>query len=212
MITDSGLGLGLLTDLYQLTMAYGYWKSGTAEREAAFHLFFRKHPFHGGFTLACGLADAIEYLRQFRFADGDLDYLAGLKGRDGKPLFESAFLDYLRGVRFRCDVDAVPEGTVVFPHEPLLRVQGPILQAQLVETALLYLINFQSLIATKAARVCLAAKSDPVMGSVCVGHREPTGVWLPAAPPILVGARAPQTCWREKRWASLSWARTPTVG
>jgi nicotinate phosphoribosyltransferase len=160
---DSGLGRALWTDLYQLTMAYGYWKSGAAEKEAAFHLFFRKHPFHGGFTLAGGLADAIDYLRDLRFEPGDLEYLATLKGRDGQPLFERAFLDFLAGFEFRCDVDAVPEGTVVFPQEPLLRVQGSIVQAQLIETALLYLINFQSLIATKAARICLAAKGDPVI-------------------------------------------------
>lgn len=160
---DVNPGTGLVTDLYQLTMAYGYWKSGAADKEAVFNLFFRKHPFNGGFTLACGLAEAVEYLRRLRFEAEDLEYLATLKGRDGQPLFEQAFLDYLREFQFRCHVDAVPEGTVVFPQEPLLRVQGPILQAQLVETALLYFINFQSLIATKAARVCLAARGEPVM-------------------------------------------------
>jgi len=153
----------LLTDLYELTMAYGYWKSGTADKEAVFHLFFRKHPFNGGFTLSCGLADVMNFLRQLRFEESDLEYLATLKGRDGQPLFAAAFLDYLRGFEFRCDIDAVPEGTVVFPQEPLVRVQGPILQAQLIETALLYLINFQSLIATKAARVWLATRGDPVI-------------------------------------------------
>jgi nicotinate phosphoribosyltransferase len=153
----------LLTDLYQLTMAYGYWKAGRASQEAAFHLFFRKPPFQGGFTIAAGLADAVAYLGGFSFDDGDLGYLASLTGRDGKALFEAAFLDHLRSVRFTCDVEAMPEGTVVFPHEPLLRVRGPILEAQLVETALLNIINFQSLIATKAARVCLAAQGDPVI-------------------------------------------------
>jgi nicotinate phosphoribosyltransferase len=161
--TDSESGQALLTDLYQLTMAYGYWKTGVAEREAAFQLFFRKHPFQGGFTLACGLADAMEYLRNLRFAASDVEYLATLQGRDGQPLFEPSFLEYLRGLEFGCDVDAIPEGTVVFPQEPLLRVRGPILQAQMVETALLYFINFQSLVATKAARVCLAARGEPVM-------------------------------------------------
>src|SRR5262245_529058 len=116
----------LLTDLYQLTMAQGYWKTGRADLHAVFHLFFRKHPFQGGFTLAAGLADAIGYLRAFRFEPSDLAYLATLTGRDDKPLFESAFLDYLLGLRLTCDVDAIPEGTVVFPQEPLLRVQGPI--------------------------------------------------------------------------------------
>ncbi len=153
----------LLTDLYQLTMAYGYWKSGKADQEAVFHLLFRKQPFKGGFTLACGLADAVQYLRRFRFAKSDLDYLQSLKGNDGRRLFEPAFLKYLGDLQLRLDVDAIPEGTVVFPQEPLVRVRGSILQAQLVETALLNLLNFQSLIATKAARVCLAAQGDPVI-------------------------------------------------
>lgn len=156
-------GLALLTDLYQLTMACAYWKSGKADQESVFHLFFRKNPFQGGFTLVAGLEDAVAYLRGFRFEESDLGFLATLRGRDDRPLFEPAFLDHLRTVRFGCDVDAMPEGTVAFPHQPLLRVQGPILQAQLVETALLNLINFQSLIATKAARVCLAAQGDPVV-------------------------------------------------
>jgi nicotinate phosphoribosyltransferase len=155
--------LALLTDLYQLTMGYGYWKLGRAEREAVFHLSFRKNPFAGGFTLACGLHDAIEYLAGLRFDPEDLSYLATLHGNDSRSLFDGAFLDYLANMRFSCDVDAVPEGTVVFPHEPLVRVTGPILQAQIIETALLNLVNFQSLIATKAARVCQAARGEPVL-------------------------------------------------
>jgi nicotinate phosphoribosyltransferase len=153
----------LLTDLYQLTMACAYWKSGTANKEAVFHLSFRQAPFKGGFTVACGLEAAMEYLRDFRFEPADLAYLEQVPGRDGKPLFGADFLAFLAQLRFECDVDAVPEGTVVFPHEPLLRVQGPILQAQIVETALLTILNFESLIATKAARVCLAAGGDPVV-------------------------------------------------
>jgi nicotinate phosphoribosyltransferase len=153
----------LLTDLYQLTMAYGYWKTGRADQEAVFHLHFRKQPFRGGFTLACGLSDCIQYLRGFKFEKSDLDYLGQLKGNDGRRLFDPGFLKYLSRLKLRLDVDAIPEGTVVFPQEPLLRVRGPILQAQLVETALLNLVNFQSLIATKAARVCLAAQGDPVV-------------------------------------------------
>src|SRR6267154_3372436 len=153
----------LLTDLYQLTMAYGYWKTGKADQEAVFHLLFRKQPFQGGFTLCCGLADSIQYLRGFKFEKSDLEYLGQLKGNDGKRLFEPGFLKYLGSLKLRLDVDAIPEGTVVFPQEPLLRIRGSILQGQLVETALLNLLNFQSLIATKAARVCLAAKGDPVV-------------------------------------------------
>jgi nicotinate phosphoribosyltransferase len=153
----------LLTDLYQLTMAYGYWKTNKADQEAVFHLLFRKQPFNGGFTLASGLADAIQYLRAFKFGKSDIEYLAQLKGNDGKRLFAPAFLKYLANLKLNLDVDAIPEGTVVFPQEPLLRIRGSILQGQLVETALLNLINFQSLIATKAARVCLAAQGDAVV-------------------------------------------------
>lgn len=155
--------LALLTDLYQLTMAYGYWKSGTADREAVFHLHFRKPPFGSGFTVACGLEAAIDFVESFRFGDDDLEYLASLEGNDDKPLFEPAFLDMLRRMGFACDIDAIPEGTVIFPHEPLVRVRGPILQCQLLETPLLNVINFQTLIATKAARVCLAAHGEPVL-------------------------------------------------
>jgi len=153
----------LLTDLYQLTMAYGYWKSGVQDKEAVFHLFFRKNPFGGGFSIACGLAYVMDFVDNFRFDDDDTTYLAGLPTAKGKPLFERAFLDYLQSLRFTGDIEAVPEGTVVFPHEPLVRVQGPLIQCQLLETALLNLVNFQTLIATKAARVCLAAKGEPVL-------------------------------------------------
>lgn len=155
--------LSLLTDLYQLTMAYGYWKSGKSEQEAVFNLFFRKNPFKGGFTIACGLEYAIDLLKNLHFTKEDTAYLATLKGNDGKPLFEEAFLDYLTKLTFTCSVDAMPEGTVVFPQEPLLRIQGPILQCQLIETPLLNIINFQSLIATKASRVKLAAQDEAVL-------------------------------------------------
>ena len=153
----------LLTDLYQLTMAYGYWKSGRHEKEAVFHLFFRTNPFKSGYSVACGLQEVVEYLRHFHFEEEELKYLGTLRGNDGQVLFESDFLTYLRDLRFTCDVDAVPEGTVVFPHEPLLRVRGPILQCQLLETTLLNILNFQTLIATKAARVCQAAAGDSVL-------------------------------------------------
>ncbi len=149
--------LALLTDLYQLTMAYGYWKQGLHEREAVFHLYFRKAPFEGGYAVAAGLGLAIDYLESLQFANEDIAYLASLTGSQGGRLFPDDFLAYLQDLKFTCDVDAVAEGTVVFGNEPLVRVQGPLLQAQLVETALLTIINFQTLIATKAARVRDAA-------------------------------------------------------
>ena len=149
--------LSMLTDLYQLTMAYGYWKSGRAEEEAVFHLFFRTPPFGSGFTIAAGLDPALELVEQFSFAADDVEYLGSLTGTDDEPLFERGFLDYLRGLKLSVQIDAVPEGTVVFGSEPLMRVRGPLLQCQLLETALLNLINFQTLVATKAARISLAS-------------------------------------------------------
>jgi nicotinate phosphoribosyltransferase len=113
--------------------------------------------------VACGLSAALDYLRRFRFADDDLAYLGTLKGADSQPLFERAFLEDLGQLRLKCDIDAVAEGTVVFPHEPLVRVRGSLLECQLLETPLLNVINFQTLIATKAARVCLAARGEPVL-------------------------------------------------
>lgn len=158
-----GKSLSLLTDLYQLTMAYGYWKSGQADRESVFHLFFRRNPFKGGYAIAAGLQTAIDHLNDFSFTDDDLEYLATITGNDGAPLFEQAFLDYLRDLQFSCDVDAVPEGTVVFPHEPLVRMTGPIVQCQILETPLLDIVNFQTLIATKSSRICEAARGEPVL-------------------------------------------------
>lgn len=157
------LSTSLLTDLYQLTMSYAYWRTGKVSDSAVFHLYFRSNPFDGGYTIAAGLAPAIAWLESLHFNDDDLRYLASLTGNDGGALFPADFLDYLRTLRFTCDVDAVPEGTVVFPHEPLVRVRGPIIEAQLAESALLCIINFQSLIATKASRIVAAAKGDPVI-------------------------------------------------
>ncbi len=155
--------LGLLTDLYQLTMSYGYFKAGLSKKEAVFHHFFRRAPFGGGFTIACGLESLVNFLQNFRFDESDLSYLESLKDQEGELLFDKAFLKYLELMKFTCNVDAVAEGTVVFPYEPLVRVQGPLIQCQILESALLNLINFPSLIATKAARICLAAKGDEVI-------------------------------------------------
>jgi len=153
----------LLTDLYQLTMACGYWKTGMSRKEAVFHLFFRRNPFGGGFAVAAGLDQVLAFVEAYRFDEEDLSYLGSLRGSDDKALFDRGFLEYLRSFRLACDLDAVPEGTVVFPLEPLVRVRGPILHCQLLETALLNIVNFQTLVATKAARVVLAAKGDPVL-------------------------------------------------
>lgn len=162
-----GPSLSLLTDLYQLTMAYSYWRSGTYSKEAVFHLYFRKKPFNNGLAIACGLNYTIDYLKRFAISAEDAAYLATLEGADGKPLFSQEFLDYLQSLSFSCDVDCVPEGTVVFPQEPLLRIQGPIVQCQLLETALLNIWNFQTLVATKANRLRQAAGSNPLLEFGC---------------------------------------------
>jgi nicotinate phosphoribosyltransferase len=155
--------LTLLTDLYQLTMAYGYWKTRTMDREAVFHLFFRKNPFGGGYAIAAGLAQAIAWLDAFRFTDDDRAFLARCAATTTRRSSTRSSSRTWADLRLTVDLDAIPEGTAVFAHEPLIRVQGPLLQCQLVETALLNVINFQTLIATKAARVCDAARGDSVL-------------------------------------------------
>jgi len=155
--------LALFNDFYQLSMAYGYWKSGIAEKEAVFNLFFRKNPFNGGFTIHCGLDYVIDYVNSFHFSEDDLTYLKTIKSPEGRPLFSEEFLTYLQDLQLSLDIDAIPEGTAVFPHEPIIRVKGPILQCQLLESPLLNIINYQTLIATKAARIYNVAKGNPVL-------------------------------------------------
>lgn len=147
----------LLTDYYQLNMMYAHWRCGTHRTPAVFDLFFRHNPFGNGFTIAAGLETAVQYLENLRFHPGDLDYLRSL------GVYDEAFLRLLAELRFTGDLDAMPEGTVAFPGEPLLRVTAPILEAQFIETALLNIIGHQTLIATKAARVVYAARGDRVL-------------------------------------------------
>jgi nicotinate phosphoribosyltransferase len=153
----------LLTDLYQLTMAQGYLRSGRAHHQSVFHLLFRKLPFAGGYAIAAGLESVLEFVESFRFEAEDVAYLGSLRAEDDTALFGEDFLSYLLELRLTVDIDALPEGTLVFGNEPLLRVRGNLLEAQLLETTLLNALNFPSLIATKAARVCEAAGSDPVL-------------------------------------------------
>ena len=148
--------LTLLTDLYELTMMQGYFKS-QSNQTVIFDLFYRRNPSNGGYAIAAGLEQAIAYIKELRFEEEDIAYLAGLH------IFDKDFLDYLSTFRFTGDIYAIPEGTVVFPMEPLVKVIAPIMEAQLVETALLNIINHQSLIATKASRVVYAAQGDGVM-------------------------------------------------
>lgn len=144
-------------------MANGYFKAGRVKDEAVFHLFFRQLPFAGGYAILAGLEAVVDFVQHFHFESHEIDYLTSLVGVDGTPLFDPNFLEYLRDLRLSVNIDAIPEGTVVFANEPLLRVQGRLIEAQLLETTLLNLINFPTLIATKAARICAAAGSAPVM-------------------------------------------------
>lgn len=155
--------LSLSTDLYQLTMAQGYWASGRENDQAIFHLFFRSNPFDGGYAVSAGIGTVLEHLEKWGFSEGDIDYLRSLEGADGNPLFESSFLEWLEALDLSIDLHAPPEGSVVFPHEPLVRVEGPLIQCQLLETLLLNVVNFQTLVATKTARIVDAAEEDPVL-------------------------------------------------
>lgn len=149
--------LTLLTDLYELTMMQGYFHNMDRNETVIFDAFYRSNPNGGGYAIAAGLEQLINYIRELHFAPQDIDYLASLN------IFDKDFLDYLANFRFSGSIYAIPEGTVIFPREPLVKVIAPIMEAQLVETAILNIINHQSLIATKASRVCFAARGDGIM-------------------------------------------------
>lgn len=150
-------GLALLTDYYQLTMMGGYWKTRRDDLQACFNYTFRELPPDNGFAITAGLEQLLDLVEGLRFTEQDLAYLAGLGA------FDTGFLEYLRDFRPTCTIEAVPEGTVVFPHEPILQVEGPLIEAQLLETAVLNALNYQTLIATKAARIRLACGDDSLV-------------------------------------------------
>ena len=171
----------LLTDLYQMTMAQGYWEQGHLDTQACFHMNFRDYPFKGGYAIACGMDQLAELVDNFTFDDEDVEYLASLPAPGGGRLFKPEFLKFLQETPLSLDVDAVPEGTVVFPHEPLVRVVGPIWQCQLIETPLLNCVSFQTLIATKAARICLAAEAPVAEFGLRRAQGAAGGVWASRA-------------------------------
>lgn len=150
------------TDLYELTMAQGLWESGKLEEEGCFTAFFREAPFGSSFAVMCGTAELGEFVENFRFTDEDVEYLGSIEAPGGGALFKTGFLEFLRAFRPHVDIDAVPEGELVFAREPMVRVSGPMLDCQLLETALLNIIGFQTLVATKTARVVQAAQGRPV--------------------------------------------------
>ncbi|WP_411844893.1 nicotinate phosphoribosyltransferase [Roseibacillus persicicus] len=153
----------LLTDLYQLTMGQAYWHHNRHNQEAVFHLFFRRAPFGESAAIVAGIEPAVEFLTNLKFEEKDLAYLATLRGNNDEPLFAPEYLEALRNLDWRLTVKALPEGSLALANMPVLQVRGPILQCQLVETALLNIINFQTLIATQAARICEAAEGDTVL-------------------------------------------------
>ena len=149
--------LTLLSDFYELTMAGGYFENNMADKIAYFDMFYRKNPDNSGFSIMAGVEQMVEYLTNLKFTDEDIDFLRS------KNLFSENFLEYLRNFKFSCDVWAVPEGTPIFPGEPIVTVRGPLIEAQFVETMILLSVNHQSLIATKANRICTAAEGRAVM-------------------------------------------------
>ncbi|MBR6529725.1 MAG: nicotinate phosphoribosyltransferase [Firmicutes bacterium] len=154
---DKKMNLTMLTDFYEITMANGYFETGMADNIAYFDMFFRRVPDGGGYAIMAGVEQVIDYLKNLKFTEEDVEFLRN------KGIFCEEFLEYLANFEFTCDVWAVPEGTPIFPHEPILTVRGPVIQAQFIETMILLTINHQSLIATKASRIARAAMGRPVM-------------------------------------------------
>ncbi|MGL5151499.1 MAG: nicotinate phosphoribosyltransferase [Clostridium sp.] len=155
-VTDDR-NLTMLVDFYELTMGNGYFNKGIQNQAAYFDMFFRRVPDGGGYCIMAGVQQLIEYLKNLKFTDTDIEYLKS------KDIFSEEFLDYLKNFKFECDVWAIPEGNPVFPNEPLVTVRGPVIQAQFIETMVLLTINHQTLIATKANRICRAANGKTVM-------------------------------------------------
>ena len=149
--------LTLLTDLYELTMMQGYFKHKDENKTVIFDAFFRTNPFGGGYSIMCGIEQLVKYVKELHFSEEDIAYLRSV------GIFDEDFLEYLRNFRFTGSIYAIPEGSLMFPREPMVKVIAPIMEAQLMETAILNIINHQSLIATKAARICYAAKGDGIM-------------------------------------------------
>ncbi|MBO5454037.1 MAG: nicotinate phosphoribosyltransferase [Clostridia bacterium] len=173
---SNGLNLTLLADFYELTMSNGYFLKGKADEIACFDMFFRKVPDDGGYAVMAGIQQLCEYIQNIRFTDDDVEYLKN------KNMFSDDFIDYLKNFKFTCDIWAIPEGTPIFPHEPIITVRGPIIQAQFIETMVLLTVNHQSLIATKASRIVRAADGRKVFE---FGSRRAQG-----AVGAIMGARA----------------------
>ena len=176
MKSANGINLTMLCDFYELTMGNGYWVSGMKDRITYFDVFFRDRPDNGGFAIAAGLEQIVDYIQNLHFAQEDIEYLRG------RGIFDESFLEWLKDFRFHGDIWAVPEGTPVFPNEPVITVRAPAIEAQLLETYMLLEFNHQSLIATKANRICRAAEGRTVLE---FGSRRAQGITA-----AVTGARA----------------------
>ncbi|MDY4040764.1 MAG: nicotinate phosphoribosyltransferase [Collinsella sp.] len=190
----------LLTDLYELTMAQGLWESGKIEERACFTVFYRDNPFGSGFSVMCGTAEIPELVESIRFTPDDIAYLASLEAPLGGSLFNPDFLDYLRDFRMRVDIDAIPEGELSFAREPLVRVVGPTFDCLLLETALLNTVGFQTLVATKTARVVEAAKGRPVAEFGLRRAQGPDGGLTVARASYVAGAASTSNVLAGRRW------------
>ena len=176
--------LTLLTDLYELTMMQGYYKNDE-NKTVVFDVFYRENPYHGGYAIAAGLEQVIDYIKNLTFRPDDIEYLRSLN------IFEKSFLEYLSNFKFSGDIYAIPEGTVVFPREPLMKIVAPLPEAQLIEPAILNIINHQSLIATKASRVCYAAQGAGVMEFGLRRAQGPDAVTYGARAAVIAGCVGP---------------------
>lgn len=200
------------TDLYELTMAQGLWENDKTEEQGCFTAFFREAPFGNSYAVMCGTAELGEFVENFRFTEEDIAYLSELKAPGGGLLFKSGFLRFLADFRPRVDIDAIPEGELVFAREPMVRVTGPMLDCQLLETALLNIIGFQTLVATKTARWCRRRRAVRLRSSACAGPRVPMAASRSRARATLRDALRPRTSLRGVATAFPCRERTRTVG
>lgn len=184
----------MMTDLYQMTMAQGYWEHDMGTTQACFHMYFRNYPFEGGYAIACGMDQLAELVETYRFSPEAVDYLAGIDAPGGGKLFKPAFLEYLSDFHLSVDIDAVPEGTPVFPNEPMVRVMGPIAECQLIETPLLNCVSFETLIATKAARICQEAKTPVAEFGLRRAQGAAGGTWASRAA-VIGGCASTSNVW-----------------
>mgnify|MGYP001150639505 CR=1 FL=1 len=202
------LAYGLLTDLYQLTMAQGYWENGKLDEQACFTVFFRDAPFKGGFAIACGMSQLAEMIDGFEFTESDIEYLAGLNAPGGGKLFKAEFLEYLQTLKLSVDIDAVREGEVIFPMEPIVRVMGPILECQLLVTV----ARIQMLGAVFGIQIGAALRKRLLRNLACAVRKAQAVRCGRVALRLSADALRLPTCLRASSMTFLFQARIPILG